>query len=84
LSIRNNERKGDNDEPDTPLMLDRELAVREGDVVLGGEESDQANDTSKGEFDKSFSIKPKPPPGRAGPPAARLMPQIERQEVRRG
>ena len=64
LSIRNNERKGDNDEPDAPLLLDRELAVGEGDVVIGGEESDQANDTSKGDFDKSFSIKPKPPPGR--------------------
>ena len=33
-------------------------------MVIGGEESDQANDTSKGDFDKSFSIKPKPPPGR--------------------
>ena len=64
LSIRNNERKGDNDEPDTPLLLDRELAVGEGDVVIGGDESDQANDTSKGDFDKSFSIKPKPPPRR--------------------
>ena len=64
LSIRNNDRKGDNDEPDTPLLLDRELAVGEGDVVIGGEESDQANDTSKGDFDRSFSIKPKPPPGR--------------------
>jgi hypothetical protein len=64
LSIRNNERKGDNDEPDAPLLLDRELAVGEGDVVIGGEESDQTNDTSKGDFDKSFSIKTKPPPGR--------------------
>ena len=64
LSIRNNERKGDKDEPDTPLLLVRELAVGEGDVVIGGEESDQANDTAKGDFDKSFSIKPKPPPGR--------------------
>ena len=64
LSIRNNERKGDNDEPDAPLLRDRELAVGEGDVVIGGKESDQANDTSKGDFDKSFSIKPKPPPGR--------------------
>ena len=64
LSIRKNERKGDNDEPDAPLLLERELAVGEGDVVIGGEESDQAHDTSKGDFDKSFPIKPKPPPGR--------------------
>jgi hypothetical protein len=64
LSIDKNERNRDNDEPDTPLLLDRELAVGEGDVVIGREQSNQANDTSKGDFDKSFSIKPQLPPGR--------------------
>ena len=33
LSIRKNERKGDSNEPDAPLLLDRELAEREGAVV---------------------------------------------------
>ena len=34
LSIRKNERKGDNDEPDPPLLLERELAVGEVDVAI--------------------------------------------------
>ena len=46
LSIRKNERKGDSDEPDAPLLLERELAVGEGDVVIGGKERDQANNTA--------------------------------------
>ena len=46
LSIRKKERKGDSDEPDAPLLLERELAVGEGDVVIGGEERDQANDSA--------------------------------------
>ncbi|QPN65870.1 hypothetical protein [Synechococcus sp. CBW1006] len=64
LSIRNNERKGDNDEPDAPLLLDRELAVGEGDVVIGGEESNQANNTANDGLQQGLSIKPQPPPGR--------------------
>jgi hypothetical protein len=35
LSICKNERKGDSDEPDAPLLLERELAVGEGDVDIG-------------------------------------------------
>ena len=46
LSIRKNERKGGSDEPDTPLLLERELAVGEGDVVIGGEKSNQANNAA--------------------------------------
>ena len=38
LSLRNNERKRDSDEPDAPLLLERKLAVGEEDVVIGGEE----------------------------------------------
>ena len=64
LSIRNNERKGDNDEPDAPLLLDRELAVGEGDVVIGRKQSNQANNTANNGFQQGFSIKTKPPPGR--------------------
>jgi len=47
LSIRKNERKGDSDEPDAPLLLERELAVGEGGVVIGGEERDQANNAGE-------------------------------------
>jgi hypothetical protein len=46
LSIRKNERKGDNDEPDAPLLLEWELAVGEGDVVIGRKKRDQANDSA--------------------------------------
>ena len=63
LSIRKNERKGGSDEPDTPLLLERELAVGDGDVVIGGEERDQANNTANEGFQDCLAIKPQPPPG---------------------
>ena len=46
LSIRKNERKRDSDEPDAPLLLERELAVGEVDVVTGRQQSNQANNTA--------------------------------------
>lgn len=64
LSIRKNERKGDNDEPDTPLLLDRELAVGEGDVVIRRKQSNQANNTANDGLEQSLAIEPEPPPGR--------------------
>ena len=64
LSIRKNERKGDNDEPDTPLLLDRELAVGEGDVVIRRKQSNQANNCSNDGLEQSLAIEPEPPPGR--------------------
>jgi hypothetical protein len=63
LSIRKNERKGGSDEPDTPLLLERELAVGEGDVVIGGEESNQANNAANNGFQQGFAVKPQAPPG---------------------
>ena len=62
LSIRKNERKGGSDEPDTPLLLERELALGEGDVVIGGEERDQANNTANNGFQDCLAVKPQPPP----------------------
>jgi hypothetical protein len=59
LSIRKNERKGGSDGPDAPLLLERELAVGEGDVVIGGKECDQANSG----FQNCFTVEPQPPPG---------------------
>jgi hypothetical protein len=64
LSIRNNERKGDNDEPDAPLLGEVENSAWEGDVVIGRKESDQANNTANDGFQQSFAIKPQPQPGR--------------------
>ena len=64
LSIRKNERKGDSDEPDTPLLGETESFSWEVDVVIGRKESDQANDTANDGLQQSFAIKPQPPPGR--------------------
>ena len=63
LSIRKNERKGDSDEPDAPLLLERELTVGEGDVVIGGEERYQGNNTANKGFQRGVAIEPQPPPG---------------------
>ena len=63
LSIRKKERKGDSDEPDAPLLLERELAVGEGDVVIGRKKRDQANDSANNGFQQGFAVEPKPPPG---------------------
>ena len=63
LSIRKKERKGDSDEPDAPLLLERELAVGEGDVVIGRKKRDQANDSANNGFHNCFAVEPKPPPG---------------------
>ena len=56
LSIRKNERKGESDEPDAPLL-------GEVDVVIGGEKSNQANNAAKDGFQQGLAVKPQPPPG---------------------
>ena len=66
LSIRKNERKGESDEPDAPLLLERELVLVEVDVVIRGEERNQANNTANNGFQQGFAIKPQPLPGRRG------------------
>jgi hypothetical protein len=66
LSIRKNERKGESDEPDAPLLRQGELAVGEVDVVIGGEERNQANNSANKGFQQGFAIEPQPPPGRRG------------------
>lgn len=64
LSIRKNERKGDSDEPDAPLLLERELAVGEVDVVIGRKQSNQANNTANDGFQQGFAVKTQAPQGR--------------------
>ena len=58
LSIRNNERKRGSDEPDAPLLGEGENSAWEGDVVIGGEQSDQANNTANNGLEQSLAIKP--------------------------
>ena len=50
LSIRKNERKGESDEPDAPLLGEGENSAWEGDVVIERKESDQANNTANDGF----------------------------------
>ncbi len=64
LSIDKNERKRDSDEPDAPLLLERELAVGEGDVVIGRKQSNQANNTANDGFQQGFAVKTQAPQGR--------------------
>jgi hypothetical protein len=64
LSIRKNERKGESDEPDAPLLREGENSAWEGDVVIGREQSDQANNIANDGLQQGFAIKPQPPPGR--------------------
>ena len=71
LSIRKKERKGGSDEPDAPLLLERELAVGEGDVVIGRKKRDQANDSANNGFQQGFAVEPKPPPGQRHIPITR-------------
>jgi hypothetical protein len=63
LSIRKNERKGESDEPDAPLLPERELAVGEVDVVIRRKQSNQANDSANNGFPQCFAVEPQPPPG---------------------
>lgn len=56
LSIDKNERKREGDEPDAPLLWERELAVGEVDVVIGGEQSDQANNTAGDGFNQGLAV----------------------------
>jgi hypothetical protein len=48
------------------LLLERELAVGEGEVVIGGEKSNQCNNTANVGFQQGFTVKPQAPLGRRG------------------
>jgi hypothetical protein len=63
LSIRKNERKGESDEPDAPLLGQREPAVGEVDVVIGRKKRDQANNAANDGFQECFAVIPQPPQG---------------------
>jgi hypothetical protein len=44
------------------LLLERELAVGEVDVVIGRKQSNQANNTANDGFKQGFAVEPQPPP----------------------
>lgn len=67
LSIDKNERKRDSDEPDAPLLVEEELALGEVDVVIRGEENNQANNAAEHGFHQGFAVEPEAPPRRCRP-----------------
>jgi len=64
LSIDKNERKGESDEPDAPLLGEWELTLGEVDVVIGRKQSNQANNSANDGLEQGFAVEPQPPPRR--------------------
>ena len=64
LSVCIHNRHRGSDAPDAPLLLELETgAGGEGDVVIGGEKSNQANNAANNGFQQGFAVEPQPPPG---------------------
>ena len=51
-----NERKGESDEPDAPLLLEGEDVAGEVDVVIGGEERNEGNHKASASFKHSWRV----------------------------
>jgi hypothetical protein len=60
LSIDKNERQRGSDEPDAPLLLQGDGAIGDGDVVIGGKQSDQGDDGAASGFQQALAIKTQP------------------------
>jgi hypothetical protein len=58
LSIDNNDRHRGSDEGDAPLLGDGDVAPGEGDVVIGGEQSDQADGKAADRLGGTKAIQP--------------------------
>jgi hypothetical protein len=56
LSIDKNDRQRGSDEPDAPLLLEGEVTAGEGDVVIGGKQSDQGDHAAAEGFQQAFAI----------------------------
>ena len=50
-------------EPAHYALLEQELTLGEGDVVIGRKKRDQANNSANKGFQQGFAIEPQPPPG---------------------
>ncbi|MBM5817524.1 MAG: hypothetical protein FJ083_13360 [Cyanobacteria bacterium K_Offshore_surface_m2_239] len=60
MSVDNKERHRGSDEGDAPLLGDGEGAAEEGEVVIGGEEGDQADGKAAGGSDQAKAIEARP------------------------
>jgi hypothetical protein len=58
LSIDNNDRHRGSDEGDAPLLGDGDVAPGEGDVVIRGEQSDQADGKAADRLGGTEAIQP--------------------------
>jgi hypothetical protein len=60
LSIDKNDRHRGSDEGDAPLLGDGDVAPGEGEVVIGGEESDQAKGKAAEGLGEPEAVEAKP------------------------
>jgi hypothetical protein len=60
LSIDNNCRQRGSDENDSPLLLELEGAAEEGDMVIGGEQGDQAEGEAAEHLEHAEAVEAQP------------------------
>jgi len=60
LSIDNNCRQRGSDENDSPLLLERDAAAEDGDVVIGGKKGDQAEGKAAEHLQDAEAIEAQP------------------------
>jgi hypothetical protein len=63
LSIDKNCRQRGSDEKDSPLLLKLEGAAEEGDVVIGGEQGDQADGEAAEHLEHAEVVEARPAAG---------------------
>jgi len=61
FSIDKKDRKGDSDASDAPLLLEGDDPARECDVVIGGEQRDEADDNPGQDLNDALAVEPRKP-----------------------
>jgi hypothetical protein len=64
LSIDNNCRQRGSDEKDAPLLLERDGAAEDADMVIGGEEGNQAEGEAAEHLEHAEVVEAEPAAGR--------------------
>ncbi|MFN7871993.1 MAG: hypothetical protein ACK5QQ_07330 [Cyanobacteriota bacterium] len=60
MSIDKNCRQRGSDERDSPLLLERDAAAEDGDVVIGGKEGDQAEGKAAEHLEAAEAVEAQP------------------------
>ena len=63
MSIDNNCRQRGSDETDSPLLLEPEDAAEDGDVVIGGEQGNQAEGDAAEQLEHTEAVEAQPAAG---------------------